>query len=203
MLINTIQHKHRILPGHMGGTYDIANVVLLTIEQHAKAHKLLWEQHGCWQDKVAWLALSGAIGKDEIIFTVLSEAGRRGGVTNRGRSPSQKTRHKLAVASANRAWSEESKQRLSNSLKGHRVSEATRTKISHALLGRPTGRKLSDENKRAMSLGKIGKPHPFSPEALQRRIGQKRSPEARERMRLAQQKAALAKRNKLANDEAV
>ena len=65
-----ILHKHRIIPGHMGGTYDPENVVLLTIEEHAEAHRLLYEEHGRWQDRIAWLALSGLIGKDDIILEI-------------------------------------------------------------------------------------------------------------------------------------
>lgn len=54
-------HKHRILPGHMGGTYAADNVVLLSVPDHAEAHRLLWEQYGRWQDKCAWLMLSNQI----------------------------------------------------------------------------------------------------------------------------------------------
>ena len=51
----------------MGGTNDPSNLVELTVEEHAEAHKILWEVHGKWQDKIAWMALSGRIGKEEII----------------------------------------------------------------------------------------------------------------------------------------
>jgi len=54
-----IYHKHHIIPKHAGGTDDPSNLVKLTVEEHAEAHKLLFEQHGRWQDKVAWLTLSG------------------------------------------------------------------------------------------------------------------------------------------------
>ena len=55
----TIYHKHHIIPKHMGGTNDPSNLVTVTIEEHANLHKQLWEELGHWQDKVAWLALSG------------------------------------------------------------------------------------------------------------------------------------------------
>jgi TPP-dependent indolepyruvate ferredoxin oxidoreductase alpha subunit len=54
-------HKHHIIPKHVGGTDDESNLVLLTVEEHAEAHKKLWEQHGRWQDKIAWQTLSGQI----------------------------------------------------------------------------------------------------------------------------------------------
>ncbi len=63
----TIYHRHHIIPRHAGGTDDPSNIVELTIEEHAEAHRLLYEEHGHWEDKVAWLGLSGKIGKDEII----------------------------------------------------------------------------------------------------------------------------------------
>ena len=34
-----VYHKHHIIPRHAGGTDDSSNIVLLTIEQHAKEHK--------------------------------------------------------------------------------------------------------------------------------------------------------------------
>ena len=34
-----IYHNHHILPKHMGGTDDPENIIKLTIEEHAEAHK--------------------------------------------------------------------------------------------------------------------------------------------------------------------
>ena len=42
----------------MGGTDDPANLVVLTIEDHAIAHFVLWKMYGKIQDKVAWMGLS-------------------------------------------------------------------------------------------------------------------------------------------------
>jgi hypothetical protein len=63
----TIYYKHHIVPRHAGGTDDTSNIVLLTAEEHAEAHRILYEQHGRWQDYVAWKAMTGHIGKEEII----------------------------------------------------------------------------------------------------------------------------------------
>lgn len=60
------KHRHHVVPKHAGGTDDPSNIVLLTIEEHAAAHKLLYEQYGRWQDKFAWLLLSGLVTKDEL-----------------------------------------------------------------------------------------------------------------------------------------
>jgi len=43
------------------GGNEKENLVELTIEDHAEAHRLLFEEHGCWQDKIAWQTLSGQI----------------------------------------------------------------------------------------------------------------------------------------------
>jgi hypothetical protein len=51
-------HKHHIIPRYMGGTDDPSNLVELTVEEHAEAHRLLYEQHGNWQDYVAWQGLA-------------------------------------------------------------------------------------------------------------------------------------------------
>lgn len=56
-----MKHKHHIIPKHMGGSNDASNIVELTIKEHAEAHRKLFEQYGLWQDKCAWLTLSGQI----------------------------------------------------------------------------------------------------------------------------------------------
>ena len=60
-----MKHKHHIIPRHAGGTDHPDNLVELTIEEHSEAHRKLWEEHGRWQDRVAWLTLSGQIGIEE------------------------------------------------------------------------------------------------------------------------------------------
>jgi len=52
----------------MGGTNDPSNLIEITIEQHAEAHKALYEQHGKEEDRIAWLALSGQISKKEALI---------------------------------------------------------------------------------------------------------------------------------------
>ena len=60
-------YTHHIIPKHAGGTDDPSNLIKLTLEEHANAHKELFEKYGRWQDEVAYKAISGAIGKEEII----------------------------------------------------------------------------------------------------------------------------------------
>ena len=79
-----MKHKHHVIPKHMGGTDDENNLVVLTIEEHAEAHRKLYEEHGYWQDYLAWKGLSGLITSDECNFVVLSEAGKRGAAISNG-----------------------------------------------------------------------------------------------------------------------
>lgn len=61
----TIYHKHHIIPRHMGGSDDPENLVSLTIEEHAEAHKVLYEQYGKIEDQIAYRMLSGQISSAE------------------------------------------------------------------------------------------------------------------------------------------
>ena len=78
-------HKHHIIPKHMGGTDDPSNLVELTVEEHAEAHKKLFEEYGQWQDEIAWKCLSGQITQAEAIIQSVKKA-------NTGRKHSPKVR---------------------------------------------------------------------------------------------------------------
>ena len=145
-----LKHKHHIIPKHMGGSDDPSNLVELTVEEHAEAHRKLYEQHGHWQDKIAYDMLSGQIGLDDAI-----QAAR--GAANRGKKRSPETIAKLKEACrlrterqradgtldrANKKRSESHKgkkksaehlAKWAESRKGHPVSEETRAKIRATL----------------------------------------------------------------------
>jgi len=59
-------HNHHKIPKHMGGTDDPSNIETITITEHADRHRVLYETHGHWQDKLAWEGLSKQISKEEI-----------------------------------------------------------------------------------------------------------------------------------------
>lgn len=71
-----IYHIHHIIPRHMGGSDDPSNLIKLTVEEHALAHKKLWEEHGKEEDRIAWLALSNIMKKEEVVESVLVLSGK-------------------------------------------------------------------------------------------------------------------------------
>lgn len=71
----TIYHIHHITPKHMGGTDNPENLIKLTVSEHAEAHRILYEQYGLEEDKLAWLGLSGIISKEELVEKLSKLAG--------------------------------------------------------------------------------------------------------------------------------
>jgi len=114
-----MKHKHHIIPKHIGGTDDPNNLVELTVEEHADAHRLLYEQYGRLQDKRAWLGLAKIMTGEEIIDEIL-------------RSPK----------------TEDHKQKIAKALKGRPAPWAVGNKNAAVLKGRPrteeTKKKIAD-----------------------------------------------------------
>lgn len=72
-------HKHHIIPRHMGGSDDPSNLIELSIEDHARAHEKLFNEHGRWQDMIAWKALSGLVTMSEASRLARIEGCKLGG----------------------------------------------------------------------------------------------------------------------------
>ena len=139
--IDIMTHKHHIIPKHAGGTDEPSNIEYVTVEQHAERHRILFETHGRWQDKVAWLGLSGRIGKEEIIRLRASE------------SLSYRLRHgDLRGMWIGKKQSPQSNMSRSRTQTGMRKSATHCEKIGEALRGKPK----STEHKRKLSLGSMG-----------------------------------------------
>ena len=130
----------------MGGTDDPSNLIELTIEEHAEAHKILYETYGKKQDLAAFLGLSGLASKKEIYEMLLEE--RRG-----------------------KPLSDEVKEKISKSLTGRKNSWGD--KISLSTIGKPkpslrgntnasgnAGKPKSRDHRLKISKGKTGKPRP-------------------------------------------
>ena len=143
----------------MGGTDEPSNLIELTVEEHAEAHRLLYEQHGNWQDNVAWKALSGHIGKEEIIHQIHKNM-------NKGRIPSEETREKMAASKRGRKISDEHKKALNEGRRNSKNSEKHLLALSIANKGKiiteeqrkkssKTRKKNNDTVKLASNAGKI------------------------------------------------
>jgi len=74
-----MKHKHHIIPKHEGGTDDPENIEYLSVQEHAEAHRELYEKNGKIEDYLAWKGLSGIIGREEIIKILMSENGKKVG----------------------------------------------------------------------------------------------------------------------------
>ena len=196
-------HNHRIIPGYMGGEYVDGNVAVLSVRRHALAHKWLYMLLGNWQDKFAWLALSGRIGKEEIIRKLVSEA-MKGNNHRHGKHLSEEHKKKISEAISgikhwtyNKEFSEEHKKNISKSTKkrfedpknhpfyGKHLSEEHKKKISESHLGmklsEETKKKVGESSKKRFEdpknhplYGKRGKDSP--------RYGMKHSEESKKKM---------------------
>jgi hypothetical protein len=140
-----MKHKHHIVPRHMGGTDDPSNLIELTVEEHAEAHRKLWEQYGNIKDYCAWKGLEGTIGKEEIVRLLMDPTGR---------VHTEETKQKIREAHKGKSkHTEESKEKLRQFRTGMKHSEETKNKISEAGLGnkRCLGYKHTQETKDKVS----------------------------------------------------
>jgi len=130
----------------MGGTDDPSNLVSLTVEEHAEAHRKLYEKYGLTEDYLAWQGLSKQIGKEEILKEIYRQNGIRCGKANKGRSAWNKGKtgiySKETLDKMRKSKSEEAKQAMrkpkSNTEKMGRYerSEETRKKLADAVRGK-------------------------------------------------------------------
>ena len=129
----------------MGGTDDPSNLIELTVEEHAEAHRKLWEQYGNIKDYCAWKGLEGTIGKEEIVRLLMDPTGR---------VHTEETKQKISEAHKGKTkHTEESKEKLRQFRTGIKLSEEHKEKISKSLEGNTymVGKKLSDETKKKIS----------------------------------------------------
>jgi len=97
--MKNLTHFHHIVPKHMGGTDDPLNLIELTVEEHANAHKKLWEEHGRWQDEFAWKLLDGQIHKEER-NRQLSSLANKGNKYRLGKFHTEESKQKNALSNS-------------------------------------------------------------------------------------------------------
>lgn len=110
-----MKHKHHIIPRHMGGGDELSNLVELTVEEHADAHRLLYEQYNKKEDKIAWLMLSGKTTEAEILRIQLANEAFQTFVKDPSRSSSW--RKNIADTLRGRTQTPESNEKRSLTLK--------------------------------------------------------------------------------------
>lgn len=93
-----VKHLHHIIPKHMGGSDDPSNLVELTVEEHAEAHRMLWEKYGHWEDKLAWCGLSKLAPKAELAREASRLANLGRSSPNKGKTFSPEVRLNMRLA---------------------------------------------------------------------------------------------------------
>jgi hypothetical protein len=102
--MKTNTHKHHIIPRHMGGSDDPSNIIELTVEEHAEAHRVLFEKHGLWQDYIAWQGLLGRIPSEKVIIESIKTANKNNKYCV-GRVYSDETIQKFKKTRKGKRWS--------------------------------------------------------------------------------------------------
>jgi len=135
----------------MGGSDEPSNLVELTVEEHADAHRLLWEQHGKKEDLLAWLSLSKQVSEQEIQLIRSSI----GGKNNRGKQKSEEHKKKIS----------ESIKSMFNKL-GKFLTNEQREKISLAMIGNNNFVKNFDEDRRKKFSERMKQSHKDNPRII-------------------------------------
>jgi hypothetical protein len=104
----------------MGGSDDPSNLIELSVEEHADAHRKLYEEHKNHNDYVAWKSLLGCLDVDRYY-----ETSRAGGLNNMGKPKSEEHKRKISEALKGRsgAHSESTKQKISERMEGNTNSK--------------------------------------------------------------------------------
>ena len=124
----------------MGGSNHTSNIVVLSVEEHAGAHRKLYEEHGKWQDKIAADMLSGQIKSDE----VRRELCRARMLNDNPMNNPESVKKMLET----RKWykpSQETKEKTSASCKGKKKSNTdnmNKSKLKTYLVTTPAGEEL-------------------------------------------------------------
>lgn len=151
----------------MGGSNDPSNLIELTVKEHTEAHRVLFEKYGKQEDKIAWLTLSGQIGKEEAHRLATWNS-----ITNAKRA--EKSRGNQYAKGNTFKHTEESKQKIGLKHRGKILSKETKEKIRNKLIGI----KLTDAQKQLIKektiLAHQRKEVKFNVKSAQKKIAYKR-----------------------------
>jgi len=177
--MKTQYHMHHIIPKHAGGTDDPSNLVKLTVAEHAEAHRLLWEQYGRPEDKLAWLLLAGKTNEAEAARIELAKHVQQRRWQDPAARQAQAERMKGNTIGVGRKWipTDETKRR---------ISVAQKERLQHQPHGM-LGNKHTEETKRKISESKRGAVYTAEhrEKIRQSRIGKKQTDRQKQRAREA------------------
>jgi len=145
-----MKHLHHIIPKHMGGTDDPSNLRELTIEEHAEAHRKLYEEFGKPQDKRAWMGLAKLMTGKEIIKEILTSP----------KSEEHKRKISAALKGKPKPWQIGSRHGAGNA--GKPKSEEHKRNIGLSKLGKKR-EPFSEEWKQALKDAKAKEPYKTCP----------------------------------------
>lgn len=75
-----MRHNHHLVPKHLGGTDDKSNIVEnISVTRHALFHYANWLLYKSDGDYIAYRALTGTIGKEELIKELCLIGSKKGG----------------------------------------------------------------------------------------------------------------------------
>jgi len=109
-----MKHIHHIIPKHSGGSNDPSNLIELTVEEHANAHRLLFEQYGKKEDYIAWKML---LGKSEECEIERIELAKKGFQKFKNSEKYDEHKQKISKSLTGRTQSTKTKEKKSKSLK--------------------------------------------------------------------------------------
>ena len=144
---------HHIIPRHAGGTDDPDNLIALTPEDHAEAHRILYEKYGRIQDKVAWMGLAKLATNKEIIAELLAqpkseEHKRKISEAHKGM---KKPWARGGVGNKNKPKTEEHRKNISNGKKGKPNPKLIGNTNAASLKGKPKSEAHLDAVKKALN----------------------------------------------------
>jgi hypothetical protein len=128
-----------MIPKHAGGTDDPSNLVELTPEAHAEAHRKLYEEYGRWQDEAAWKGLSKSWDKHGVRMYASAETRRGVPLTDEHKANLSKSGMGRVVSDETRRRMSEVQRKKNNFHSNHKHSEESNRKRSEAQKGIPTG----------------------------------------------------------------